>query len=467
MKFIAILFFVVHLTSYSSDLNLLGCWVGKITVLNKQIAIKSCFDLDTNNKIFGRIDIPQQNAFNLDLSNIRVEKDSCYFDLIVNVMNTAKFSGKLKYRDTDSAKIIGEFRQMGIVGGFELEKYIVEEVEQKDSTSKFYEEEIVVRNGEIQLAGTFARPPEKKAYPTIIFVTGSGPQNRNEEVFGFEIFKKISDELVRCGFATIRTDDRGVGGSTEKPEGGSTTFDFASDILSIKNFLKTRKDVDTSRIGIIGHSEGALAAFIAGAESSDFAFIVSLAGPIIRGDTLIAEQIQILMKNENIPDSIIEETLSDQYLIYSIIRENKNLDIARKIMMKQAKTQMELYPEEMKAQVTDKLIERNIEMQLENLRSNWFRQFIEIDPLDYIEKTRCPILFVFGGNDQQVPSKIMLNRLEPIAKNRQFTVEVFPDANHLFQKSKTGAISEYGILPRKFTEGFLEFLCSWLKKLNH
>lgn len=466
MKFIVALLLIAPFVAQSSDSDLIGCWSGKINVLNNEIGIKICFLWDSSKQIAGHIDIPQQNAFNLSLSNIKTDNDSCYFDLIINPMNVAKFSGLLEYGGTDSAKIWGKFRQMGAVGSFELERYFEESTEQQDSAPKFYEEEIVVRNGEIELAGTFSRPLEKKPYPTIIFVTGSGPQNRDEEVFGFKIFKVISDELVRCGFATIRTDDRGVGGSKEKPEGSSTTFDFASDILAVKNFLKNRNDVDTNRIGILGHSEGALAAFIAGAGSSDFAFIVSLAGPIVRGDSLIAEQIRIQMKNESIPDSLIEETISEQYAIYSIIRENKNIELARNIMMKQARKQMKLYPEQMRAQITDKLIERNIQIQLESLRSDWFRQFIDIEPLDYIKQIHCPILFVFGGNDQQVPSGMMLARLKSLTKSKQFVIKVFPDANHLFQRAKTGAVSEYGILPKKFTEGFLEFLVEWLKEVN-
>lgn len=466
MKSVVIFFFIVSFVAQSSDLDLIGCWSGRINVINNEIAIKTCFSLDSSNKVIGYIDIPQQNAFNLSLSNIIIEKDSCYFDLIINAMNVAKFSGMLEHGGTDSANISGEFRQMGVVGKFELEKYFGAETEQQDSVPKLYEEEVVVRSGEIELAGTFSRPLERKPYPTIIFVTGSGPQNRDEEVFGFKIFKVISDELVRCGFATIRTDDRGVGGSKEKIEGSSTTFDFASDILAIRNFLKSRSDVDTNRIGILGHSEGALAAFIASTKSSDFAFIVSLAGPIVRGDSLIVEQIRIQMENEGIPDSLIEETISDQYLIYNIVRENKDIELARNIMRRRARKQIELYPEEVRAQITDKLIERNIQIQLESMQSNWFREFIDINPLDYIKKVHCPVLFVFGGNDQQVPSEMMLARLKPIAKSKQFVIKVFPNANHLFQKAKTGKIIEYGILPKEFTEGFLEFLVKWLKEVN-
>jgi dienelactone hydrolase len=466
MKFIVALFFIASLVGQSSESNFIGCWLGNINALGNKIAIKTCFAFDSNGKVIGNIDIPQQNAFNLNLSNIRIENDSCHFDLIINSMNIAKFSGMLKYSETDSAKIIGEFRQMGVVGDFELGIYFEEKTIQQDSIPEFYEEEVVVRNGEIELAGTFSRPFENKPYTTIIFVTGSGPQNRDEEVFGFKIFKAISDELVSYGFATIRTDDRGVGGSKEKTEGSSTTFDVASDILAIKNFLKSRSDVDTNRIGILGHSEGALAAFIASTNSSDFAFIVSLAGPIVRGDSLIVEQIRIQMKNEGIPDSLIEETISDQYLMYNIMRENKDIELARNIMRRRARKQLELYPEEVRTQITDKLIERNIQIQLESMRSDWFRKFIDIDPLDYIKKVQCPILFVFGGKDQQVPSEIMLARLNPIAKNKPFAIEVFPDANHLFQKAKTGKVIEYGILPKKFTEGFLEFLVKWLKEIN-
>ncbi|MGB9912442.1 MAG: alpha/beta hydrolase family protein [Candidatus Kapaibacteriota bacterium] len=462
MKKIIILLLLIPIYLYSQDNSLIGCWVGKIDILRQELAIKICFELDSTKNLTGKIDIPSQNAFNLNLTNIVQKKDSISFDLAINLMNIAKFDGKIFSPNTDKASISGSFRQMGMVGRFELDKYFVEPEEEVAFPA--HEEEVEIQNNGIKLAGTFLRPIEHKKYPAIIFITGSGIQNRDEEIYGFKIFKKIAEALVKIGFATLRMDDRGIGGSTTTLGKSSTTFDFASDAEQMIKYLKGRDDVDTNHIGILGHSEGAIVAFIVASKDKSVDFVVSIAGPTIRGDSLILEQIKIQMKKQNSPDSLVAEVLQDQREIYDIIRKTHNYEKAKEILRKQAKRQMEYFPEEFSSQVSTTLIERNIQMQIESLRSEWFTTFINLDPISYLKQIQCPLLFVYAEKDQQVPPEINIKHLQKHIKKKNFTIKTISSANHLFQKCKTGQIYEYAILPKKFAPNFLETIQEWLYK---
>lgn len=463
MKKTVFFLFVITFPVLANPKNYIGCWIGKIDILQQILSIKVCFEVDTANKLAGKIDIPQQNAYELNLTNINLSKDSIYFDLIVNVMNVAKFSGKIYNPQTEKAKISGTIRQMGMIGTFELEPF-GEEKEDTSQSFSFYEEEVIIQNNKGQLAGTFSRPQEKKKYAVIIFISGSGKQDRDETIFGFKIFKPISDHLVQKGYATFRMDDRGVGGSTEISGISETIFDFASDIESAVSYLKTRDDVDTSTIGLLGHSEGGIVAFVVAARRSDIAFVISLAGPTIRGDSLILEQIRIQMLSQNVPDSLIQQTLQAQREIYKILRTNGDYEKIREIVLRQIKEQLEYYPKEISSQISNTLIERNAQLQVETARSDWFRTFIDTDPLDYIKKVNCPVLILFGELDKQVPAKMNAERLKSLKYKKNVTLKIIPKANHLFQKAKTGQLYEYGILPKKFANGFLETMTSWLNQ---
>jgi dienelactone hydrolase len=478
-----ILLLLYALQVFANQNVFVGCWIGKIEVLRQELAFKICFERDSLGKLVGKVDIPQQNSYNLPLSNILAENDSIKFDLVVNIMNVAKFAGRISNANTDSAKIAGTFRQMGFVGKFELEKNLEEETEENISEN-YYEEEVEINYGNIKLAGTFSKPMEKGKFPTAIFITGSGLQNRDEEIFGFKIFKLLSNVFLKNNIATLRMDDRGIGGSktikqnypkdtsyskidnkesnTELSE-TSTTFDYATDVEEMIKYLKGREDVDTNNLGLIGHSEGAIVAFIVASRNKDVKFVISLAGPTIRGDSLLLEQIKLLMKHQNAPDSLITDAIKAQTEIYSIIRYTKDYEKAKEILRDQAKKQLAFYPEEVSTKIQNSMIERNIQVQIDAIRSKWFETFIDIAPIDYLVKIECPVLLLFAERDTQVPAKVNIEHLQKNLNKSNFTIRIIPTANHLFQKCKTGQVYEYAILPKKFAPGFIETINSWIK----
>jgi len=157
--------------------------------------------------------------------------------------------------------------------------------------------------------------------------------------------------------------------------------------------------------------------------------------------------------------------LNQQREIYNIVRNNGDFERAQQILLQQAKKQLEFYPEEISSQISKTMIERNIQLQLESMRSDWFRTFIDTDPLIYIEKVQCPILFLFGELDTQVPAKLNAERINHLRKKPGIKIKIVPKANHLFQKARTGYTYEYPILPKKFAQGFFESIEMWMKSI--
>jgi dipeptidyl aminopeptidase/acylaminoacyl peptidase len=149
---------------------------------------------------------------------------------------------------------------------------------------------VLVRSGDDVLAGTLTRPPGPGPFPAVVLISGSGAQDRDAAVDGYRPFRVLADALTAAGFAVLRTDDRGVGGSAGSYD-GSSYDDLASDVLAEVAYLAARPDVDPARIGLLGHSEGGYLAPLAVSRSQDMvAFVVLLAAPAVPGADLVADR---------------------------------------------------------------------------------------------------------------------------------------------------------------------------------
>ena len=235
-------------------------------------------------------------------------------------------------------------------------------------------------------------------------ITGSGPQNRDEEIFGFKPFKLIADTLTRRGIAVLRYDDRGVGGSSKGPE-DATTEDLATDALAAFQYLKTRKDINPAQIGLCGHSEGALAAPIAAVRSSNVAFIVLLAGPGVPGDTLILWQMTNLARTGGATEAEIAEAVALQHRVYDAVRTGQGWEEVRSSMREQMAESMKMMTPEQRKAMGDsaKVLDARVDASLAAAKSPWFKYFISYDPGPTLEKVQCPVLALYGELDMQVP----------------------------------------------------------------
>lgn len=342
---------------------------------------------------------------------------------------------------------------------------------QSKETLRYQSEEISFQNGEEHFAGTLTLPRQTQKSPAIILITGSGGQNRDEEILGFKIFAQISDYLSQEGIAVLRYDDRGVGGSKGKSVDESTTADFAQDVLQAVEYLKTRPEIDPEKIGLLGHSEGGVVAPLAYQNNPEIAFVILMAGTGVNGLEVITEQTKAIMKAQNVPESMIQSTTQLNAEIYKIIlaEEGADWDMVEKKVEEAILANFELYPESIRAMVKDTttFIKSQAQQSLQRANTPWFRYFLSLDPEVALQKVKCPILVLFGELDLQVlPAQNEAPILEAlkVAGNQDVTVKIFPKANHLFQEAITGSPNEYAKLEKKFVPGFLEYIGNWLKE---
>ena len=334
---------------------------------------------------------------------------------------------------------------------------------------KRQEEEITFVNGENTLAGTLTIPANSGKHPAVILITGSGAQNRDEEIFGFKPFKMIADHLSRYGIAVLRYDDRGFGESKGKTVSQSTTMDFATDVEHAIAFLKTRNDIDATKIGLLGHSEGGVVAPIVASRNKDVAFIILMAGSSVKGEEVLNEQKKIIMEMAGSTPAEIKKSLKMSNDLFIAMRTGKGLDKVKKEMKEEVLAMAAKdTAKKAKAKEDEAQLDAAIDAQLKSYQSPWMKYFIDLDPKPFLEKVTCPVLAFFGELDVQVPYKQNQKPMHDAlmkAGNKEVTISILPKANHLFLSAKTGNIDEYALLKHEFVPGLLVKISEWTRKV--
>lgn len=453
-------------TILAQEKDLSGSWVGKLQLPNG-IQLTIVFNLQkTGDDYSGTLDSPDQSAKGIPCGKIEIEKDSINIDVPAIVGN---YTGKINY---DDKKITGSWNQAG--SSFELNLEYTKEVAapQRPQEPKppfpYNVEEVKFRNekDKITLAGTLTYPKENKNYPAIVLITGSGAQNRDEEIFNHKPFFVIADHLTKNGFAVLRFDDRGFGES-EGNHSLATTMDFAEDVRAAVNFLKTRNEIDKQKIGLIGHSEGGMIASIIASTSDDIAFIVLMAAPGLPGDSILYLQTELIYQAEGQSKEKIQETLKGLREVYSILKlDEDELSLKEKLKLKFLELFNQLTEEE-KKQYGDPVT--YMEMEIRMVMSPWFRYFLKFNPIEYLEKIQCPVLALNGEKDLQVPPKENLFAIENALKNggnKKYLIKELPGLNHLFQTSQYGTIGEYGVIEETISPVALETITDWLREIT-
>jgi pimeloyl-ACP methyl ester carboxylesterase len=447
-------------TGYGQDTSLTGQWDGAILVLGTELPINVHFaDGDT---LTATIDIPVQGAMGLPLLRVSRDDDRVHFELMGGP-GLAVFDGHL-----DGDSIGGTFEQSGVSGTFGLRRATdaAANPSTDDEPAPYRAEEVTFANGDISLAGTLTLPEGAGPHPAVVLITGSGPQNRDEEVFGMRPFRLLADHLTRSGIAVLRYDDRGVGGSTGNVQ-FATTADFADDVLAGVTLLTSRPDIDAARIGLMGHSEGGIVAPIAANRSTDVAFIVLLAGTAVSGaEIMVAQAKAILEANGADPEQLAEQERI-QRMTFAAVRADTGWDNLRAEIERQIQRNIENLPDEQRRAVTDieTMMRTRADQQLIVVRTPWFRHFLDYDPATALRAVRVPVLAVFGELDLQVPPSVTLEPMRAAlddAPTDDVTVEVVAGANHLFQSATTGTPTEYATLPKEFIPGFADLVSGWI-----
>lgn len=385
-----------------------GDWMGKLNLGPQSLTIVLHVNCDAQGKAECTLDSPDQGA-----KGIAVETDYCSSDSIsVSLASLAlSFQGKLK-----GDEIVGTFTQGQ---SFPL---VLKRGEEKLNRPQnpvapypYTTEEVAFKNvaDGATLVGTLSYPVgyKKGKTPVVLMVTGSGQENRDEEIFDHKPFLVIADYLARHGVATLRYDDRGFGKSTGGDVEHATTLDFMRDAASGVDFLRTSKQF--GKVGILGHSEGGSIAFMLGAKGK-VDFVISMAGVGVKGDTALTAQ----------ANKILE--LTGQSMRFSTHQYRMNAIIKR---------------------------------------SPWLNFFIDYDPSEDISKTLCPVMAINGSRDIQVISSLNLAGIKAHLKpNPKNIIKEYPSLNHLFQHCKTGNVSEYRIIEETVSPEVLEDIVRFIKQ---
>lgn len=334
----------------------------------------------------------------------------------------------------------------------------------------FAEQEVIFYNDSTKLAGTLTIPKGEGDFPGIVLITGSGPENRDEEIFGFKIFKIIAEHLSSNGIAVLRYDDRGVGESKGNYS-ASTTVDFSGDALSAIVFMEQQDKIDNKLTGFLGHSEGGLIATLATNQTDIVDFIVYMASPGVSGDKIILEQIEFLSKQEGRTEHEVADALRVQNMLYDAVRQDSGFEAVEEEIKQLTLKELEKLSEEEKKYITDpdKYASYKAKISINQAKSEWFKYFVTYDPASDLKKIEFPTLLIFGGKDKQVSVNLNKEPFEQALSTdgvMNFKTVVFPDANHLFQKADTGMYDEYTKLPKEFVPGFLDTITDWIKNLK-
>jgi hypothetical protein len=455
---IAISLFPIHL---SSAQTITGSWEGKLDLGLQQLPLVFHFEPE-NGGWRGSLDSPKQQAFGIPLTNVLF--DGTLLSVKIASLR-ADFEGTLL-----NNSINGQFKQSGLSLALMLSPLEsgkeTSQAERPQTPKGPFPYDIIntsfVQNREnLLLKGTLTKPLGEGPFPAVVLISGSGPQDRNSEIFGHYPFWVIADFLTKNGIAVLRFDDRGVGESEGTME-GATTLDFVEDAWAAVDKLKSFSFVDKNKTGVIGHSEGGLIAWMMGAQNKgNLSFLAALAPPVIPIDSLMSQQTYDIVNASGAGEALAMQQQTYNFNLYKQLKTSGNTDEAR-AKLKQFITEDERLiglDSLNKAAQISKMLE-----QYAPLTNPWFYYFIKMEPKDYIRQITVPAWAAFAEKDKQVNAKSNKKALDKMAMPNIMT-QCFDGLNHLFQAAETGAISEYSTISETFNPKVLEELAAWVKSL--
>ncbi len=446
-----------------------GDWLGALDVGGQKLRLVFHITRDESGGWSSTFDSPDQGARGIPTGSTAVEgaKLSIEIPAIGGL-----YEGTL---DEEATRIEGTWKQSGIELPLTLEKTTEEVVplarpQEPKEPFPYQVVEVTFPNAEagIELAGTLTLPDDEGPFPGVVLVSGSGPQNRNEELLGHKPFLVLSDYLTRRGIAVLRYDDRGVGES-EGDFAAATSADFATDAHGAVRFLRARPEVDASQVGIVGHSEGGLIAPIVAGETTDVSFIVLMGGPGLTGEEILVLQSELIARAGGASDELIERSLAVQKRVFETVRDagDGSGDLASEVESL-LRARYDAMSEEDRAAsgiAPGSDPEALIKQEAAQVTSPWFRHFLTYDPVPALERVTQPTLAIAGGNDLQVPPEQNMAAIAAAFEksgNENLEIAVLEGLNHLFQESATGSPSEYAQIEETFSPKAMEKIASWI-----
>ncbi|MBX9600100.1 MAG: alpha/beta hydrolase [Bryobacteraceae bacterium] len=444
MRFLAV-FLLIAAPLVSQKLE--GIWTGTLDAGVAKMRVQLHVERDAAGKLTGRFDSVDQGRMGIPLTTLRFDDRAVRF----TIGGAIEYAGRMS---EDGNRIDGAWKQGAEIAlqFTRADKPIAMKRPQEPPLPLPYPaEEVAFDNPKapgVKLAGTLTMPAGPGPHRAVVLISGSGAQDRDESVMGHKPFLVLSDYLTRAGIAVLRYDDRGTGKSTGN-FATSTTSDFATDASAAVEFLRGRAGIDPRRIGIAGHSEGAIIGPMVANARGDLAFVVLIAGPAVPGEQVLYAQGQAILKAGGAAPEALAQQLDIQKKMFGILREEKDLAAAEK-------------------RLKEALPAKEMEGQIRSLLSPWMREFLFYDPSPAIEKLRVPVLAVFGALDLQVLASqnapVMAAALEK-GSNPDWAILKLPALNHIMQTAKTGGLEEYARIEETMSPAAMKAIADFILRV--
>jgi pimeloyl-ACP methyl ester carboxylesterase len=329
--------------------------------------------------------------------------------------------------------------------------------------------DLIIQTDQVSIGGTLVIPSHPEEESLVVLSSGSGPQDRDETLEGFKIFKVIADHLASKGIASFRYDDRGVGESSGDFV-NSTLDDLSKDVKAIMAFFTSSDQYPFREFILFGHSQGGIVAAKVAVDNPSVKKVILMGTPSAPLNEVVLYQVRQEYHNSDISKSLIEAEVSAHNKLMWAIRDNKNIDEAYHLFKQTTKSvlfennaHLGMDPKQMEQRAIAKADEYQIIYALPSLTS-----FLFYDPSKDLEWLKIPVLGLFGGRDVHVSIDHHKDRMENalLKSGTRFQLLIFENANHFFQKAKTGSINEYVILKKNFVDGFLDAISKWILEFN-
>lgn len=422
-KIISLAMAVIAIAAYAQS----GTWSGDLMVQGNRLPLVFHFDDDKPT-----MDSPAQGAKGIPIKVATTPNGEITVSIPVA---GAEYQGFI-----NGKKITGIFKQNGALLPLTLTAGADKPKRPQTPCPPFdyATEEVSFANGDAVLRGTLTLPKGYgKGTPVVLMVTGSGLQNRDEEVMDHKPFAVIADALAREGIATLRYDDRGFGESTGDAV-NCTTLDLMNDALAGINLLRERFD----HVGVLGHSEGGTIALMLGADNK-VDFVISLAGMVVSGKETLLEQNRIALSDAGLPSTTVSEYCR---LLAQLFDNDANFEAA------------------LQASTMPQPLKQNLEAVAKQMQSPYMQCFVALDPRDRLASIKCPVLALNGTKDVQVLCQPNLQALrDGLPANPRTQIHALEGLNHLLQHCTTGAILEYATIEETISPQALTLITNFLR----
>jgi len=463
----------IMIGKHSSAQDLTGVWKGGLNINGNVLPL--VFNISKSGAQWkSTFDSPAQNAFGISTGSTEMRNDSLFIRIpLINGSYSGKWNG--------SDSIYGTFQQGNFKGpmvlvksvGTNTAKPVINRPQTPQPPFDYYIEEVSYSNkeGTVQFGGTLTLPNNKKDFPTVILISGSGSQDRDGSMFDHKIYWVLANHLTKAGIGVLRVDDRGVGKTSLGPNPYQlTSEDFARDVEAGLAYLQSRKDINHEKLGLIGHSEGGMIAPMVAARNKNVAFITLLAGPGVTGSEIWNGQMRrtFIKPNLNKEDhTIAAELVNKMNLEFRYSTSTDTIKKKMEAVYAQWKTKHALIDE------SKLFMESGIRpyMSLVNQFARalpWLQYFLNYEPSGNLSKLKIPVLAINGSYDIQVSADENIKGIERALQqggNKYSEVKIFPSLNHLFQTANNPEQS-YGSIEESFAPVALEKISNWILALK-